>query len=409
MHSFTFWMICSPLVVAAVIYPLWSRWIAGAMVSAFSAILFWLVWVWPANEFWVLGYRLSRIEPWNPSGLSFSISSARTWLLVAYGVLFSVGVLALFFRSYRRILVWSLVWLASLSALWGSLELRQMFFMLSATAAVASIGLAGGLHARGSWRAMLFPAFSYPLTIVATWYVSRASLNPGDPHPFAYASALVGAALFPSLMIFPFHGAFPAIGEESSPPAGFVWFLLWPVAVWSVLIKVHQNVAWWQALPWASWLELSLVGTLLLVVFAGFWQRSPGRVLGYAVLATWALFLQRGAFGIGGFLLRGSGVGLSALGLVLLKELPTAVPPGWRRWHVAAGAGMYMAGMVLLVAGIVQFGEILKAYSLLIYAAAVSVFIGAALTSIAELWPSGFRDCGREFGRLFSQLRSAGR
>jgi hypothetical protein len=394
-HSFSLWTILFPLMVAAIVYPFRGRWIAGGISAAMSLLALWLVKVWPQVDFYVLGYRIEVGKTWNLAGVAFDSSSSRNWLMVAYAVLLSVGILALFLNTYRRTLVWSFVWVSVLTALWASVEVRQAAFLLSAAAIVAVFGVAGRPHARGAWRTMLFPSFAYPLVSVAVWYVSQVSLNPENRVPILYASTLVSAAVFASLMIFPFHGAFPAVGEEAEPPAAFVWFLLWPVAVWSVVVKAHRLLPWWSASVWTGWVELSLWGTLLLVIAAGFWQRSQGRTLGYAVLATWVLFLQVGSLGSRGLLLRGAGVAVAAFGITMLREVYERVPFHLKKTWDVLGIVLYLAGLGILCFGIVRFGQQMEAYRLLIEAAALSVFVGGVVSSVAYIRKEGILDFTR--------------
>ncbi len=389
MHSFAFWIIAWPLVTAVLVYPFRKKWLSGAIASLCSLMALWLVRAWPAGDFWVFGYRLSATEPWRFSGGTFIVTVARKELLLAYAVLASVGILALAFDSYRKALVWAFVWASALSALWEATGVGGVFFLLVLASSLGAIGVAGKPHARGGWRAMLFPSLSYPLVLIAMWYASQAPLNPEDGHVLFRASMLISAAIFLSLMIFPFHGAFPAIGEEANPPAGFVWFMLWPAAVWSVVLKMHQSLTWWHASRWTSWVELSLLGTLILVAAAGFWQRSPGRVLGYAVLATWTLFLQTGTFGSMGLWERGVGIEVAVLGLTMLRETLEAVPFRWRRHWKALATLLYLAGIWIVVLGIIKSGSSLKSHRLMVYGAAFSLLVGSVVASAWKLSDEG--------------------
>jgi len=389
MHSFAFWIIAWPLVGAALVYPFRERWLSGAIASLCSLMVLWLVRAWPAGDFWVFGYPLSATEPWHFSGETFVVTSARRELLLAYAVLVSVGILALIFDSYRKSLVWAFVWVSVLSALWEATGMGGLFFLLVLASSLGAIGVAGKPHARGGWRAMLFPSLSYPLVLIAIWYAAQAPLNPEDGHMLFRASMLISAAIFLSLMIFPFHGAFPAIGEEANPPAGFVWFMLWPAAVWSVVLKMHQSLTWWHASRWTSWVELSLLGTLILVAAAGFWQRSPGRVLGYAVLATWTLFLQTGTLGSMGLWERGAGLGVAVLGLTMLLETLKAVPFRWRRHWKALAASLYLAGLWIVILGIVKTGSGLGSHRAMAYGAVLSLLLGSVAATARKLSDEG--------------------
>ncbi len=360
MNGGAFWLIVLPLVAASVVYFVRHTFLAGLITAAWTALVAWILYLWPAGVFWVFGQQVDTTRTWRIAGLAFQLTkdTSRSWVFMAYLVVLGLGVLAVILPEMRPGLAWGNLWLSALAALWLSSSVWQEFFFVVVAAAIVSIGLAGPPSSRGAWRVVLFPALAYPLVILAHRYASIASLRPGDPHPLAIASIFLSVAIFPLLLLFPFHGAFPAVGEEAHPTLAVLWAVLWPAAIQALLVQVSRQLPWWTMESGISWITWAVYGTLVWASLASLWQRKPGRLWGYAALTTWVLLLRQGEPSWGIPMWRGCGLVAAAVGIAGLnsrarwKLLPRRVEP-LKKWCCSF---LYVAAILALAYLVVKSG-----------------------------------------------------
>ncbi len=388
MNGGAFWLITVPVAVALISYPLRKTFVAGLVTAAWCGLASWILYLWPTGIFWVFGRQVETTRVWEVAGFSFQLtrSGTRSWMFMAYLTLLGLALLAVLFPEMRSGLVWGNLWLSALASVWLSTSVWQGFLFVALAAVVAAIGLAGPPSARGAWRAMLFPVLVYPLTVVAHRYASIAPLRPGDLHPLAVASVLLSAAVFPLLLLFPFHGAFPAVGEESRPGPAILWALLWPEVLLALLYRLSQQAPWWHMESGISWLTWAVWLTLAWVMLASAWQRNPGRVWGYAALATWVLLLRQSEPTWTMHLWRGVGLAASALAAsVMRSRAEWRLAPRWfvkGRWWCCAV--LYLAGMLSLTALMVRGGSVVPWEGALRAGAGASLALGTALVLIRD-------------------------
>ncbi len=394
MNGGAFWLITAPIAVALISYPLRKTFLVGLVTAAWCGLVSWILYLWPTGIFWVFGRQVDTTRTWEVAGFAFRLtrSGARSWMFMAYLTLLGIALLAALFPEMRPGLVWGNAWLSALAMVWLSTSVWQEFLFVAIAAATAAIGLAGPPSSRGGWRAMLFPALVYPVTVVAHQYASLAPLRPGDPHPLAVASMLLSVAVFPLLLLFPFHGAFPAIGEESDPSPAILWALLWPAAIQAVLYHLSRQTPWWRMESGMTWLTWAVWATLAWVLLASAWQRKPGRVWGYAALATWVILLRQSQATWVTYLWRGLGVAAAAFAVAAMGDnmkwrlLPRRLA-AVRRWCCAA---LYLAGVLALAAMVVRGSDVVAWEGALRAGAGLSLAVGAVVALVREMRsPSG--------------------
>jgi hypothetical protein len=385
-----FWLITAPVAVALISYPLRKTFVAGLVTAAWCGLVSWILYLWPTGIFWVFGRQVETTRVWEVAGFSFQLtrSGTRSWMFMAYLTLLGLALLAVLFPEMRPGLAWGNFWLSALATVWLSTSVWQSFLFISLAAAIAAMGLAGPPSARGAWRAMLFPVLVYPLTVVAHRYASMAPLRPGDLHPLAAASVLLSAAIFPLLLLFPFHGAFPAVGEESRPTPAILWVLLWPEAIQALLYRLSQQAPWWNMESGISWLTWAVWGTLAWVLLAAAWQRKSGRLWGYAALVTWVFLLRQSESTWTMYLWRGLGLVAAAFAFSVersdlgWKLLPRRL--AWvRRWSSVL---LYLAGMLALAALMIQGGGVVTWEGALRAGAGASLAVGTVSVLVRGRW-----------------------
>ncbi|MGD1996367.1 MAG: proton-conducting transporter membrane subunit [Anaerolineae bacterium] len=203
-----------------------------------------------------------------------------------------------------------------------------LFLQIAAALAVFPLH-AEATSARGGLRYLSFYTLALPGLLVSHWVLERYAVSP-DQQAFLYtATVLIGLSFALMLGIFPFHAWVPAVGADGAPLTSAFLYTVVTSGVWFLLLDYLQIYPWlsahrqWQPL-------LSTIGSTTVIVggLLGTTRRSPGALMGYAVMVDTGLAVvalgqgtQRGiGLAIGLLFARALGVLLMASGLEGLRR-----------------------------------------------------------------------------------------
>lgn len=281
----------------------WERITAvlGAVVVASWGVLLWQVdlaqpmWILPGGRAMVdMGASLERL------GFTFRLEPGAIPILVASLLLVAAAFgLAACLSQGRSFVPFTLVLLAGYSALalliTGPLAppLLTPMVLVGLTAVSIFVLQAGRLVGpAGPLRSLAPPMLSFPLFLVAAWYIEQIPLNPQDNSAAAAAAQLIALGMILLLAPVPFHGAQPAITQSAPPVVAALVILLMELALLHLLYRIADGFPFVQELApinlWLNWLGLA---TAVWGGIAAAGANHAGRLWGYTALHDWGLIL----------------------------------------------------------------------------------------------------------------------
>jgi len=286
------WLWIALPMLAAVGLSLWprvptrrKRW--GAV--AIAALLSLIAWKVPIGEpLPLLGYRWTwTLAPeWRLLGRTFELSEkARPWLMALYAW---AGLWALFSAEARLapdFPAWSLALPATLTLalaaqdfLYTVLLLGLAYLSLTFLWTTTSRPIRGA----GVMRFLTFAVLGLPLLLLALARLPGLETAPPDTPGVVHGGLLLGLGLALWAGVFPFHTAYPLLGQEGHPyRLSFGWWLTHFALVLAVLHWAPQFV-WLRDNPHlTAGLKGLGLGTLALAGLLVLFPRDLGRVAGY--------------------------------------------------------------------------------------------------------------------------------
>jgi NADH:ubiquinone oxidoreductase subunit 2 (subunit N) len=334
----SFIWIVFPGVIALLCSFLHRRETLVAVLGTFTALLlaglaYWL----PSEEQMTLGpWTFPFSDTWVVLGRSFILSTSdRPALIILYlaaGLWFGAVPIA---RPGQLFVAFGLGVVTLLTAaiavdpfLYAALLLEIAVLM-----SIPTLIYHGKRVGRGVIRYLTYQTLGLPFILFTGWMLTGVEGTPGDQELILRAAAFLGFGFALILAVFPFHTWIPMVAKDSHPfAAGFI-FLLLPGAISLFGLSFLERYAWLREIP-GTYVVLQIVGVGM-VLLAGLWsifQRDLGRLMGFALLLDIgfsflavsqaqgdqaAMFL---GFFFAGFIPRGLGLGIWALGLSYLSR-----------------------------------------------------------------------------------------
>lgn len=217
----------------------------------------------------------------------------------------------------------------------------------------------------GPLRMLIPPVLTFPLFLVASWYIDQLALSPRDQTLTNIVSVLLTVGILILLSPVPLHSAMADVAETAPPIATTLLTLLYQLAL---LHLVYRVILAYPFLPSAaffgSWLPLAGLLTTVWAGIAAAGADHPGRLWGYAALHDWGLIIM--VLGVPGtigwqtalllFALRSVSMLTAAIGLSALEHASRTFDPEWLQgigkrmpWNSAAFlmGGLGLAGFPL--------------------------------------------------------------
>ncbi len=286
---------------------------------------------------------------------------------LAMGFLFLTGA-GLFLLAWRfdRGELFAPMGLGLLSLLGGVLLVRPLIYaalllQIAAALSVFPLHAEEGTPARGGLRYLTFYTLALPGLLVSHWLLDIYTVSPDQADLLHTATVLIALSFALTLGLFPFHAWVPTVGSDGAPLMSAFLYTATAGGVWFLLLDYLQTYPWLsEHAQWSSLLSTTGAVTAVIGGLLGTTRRSPGTLMGYAVMVDTGLAVvalgqgtQRGVgVAIGLLFARSLGTALMAAGLGGLKERSggsTDLPDGigwqapWSTLAVLVG-GLSLAG-----------------------------------------------------------------
>lgn len=299
-----FLLIGSLLAAAVVTYVLreWERVAAlvGVAITGFWATLLWQVdlrsplWILPTGQVVDLGAPLARLS----YTLRLEPGAVPILTVMLFLAAAAFGIAACISQG-RSFVPFSLALVAGycVPALLITGPVAPPLLTPLLLAILATLGIfmlqAGRLaHAAGPLRSVLPTFLTFPLFLIASWYIQQIPLNPQDTSAARMAAQIMLLGLVLILGPVPLHGAQAAIAQSAPPVVTALVTLLAQLAALHLLYRtlvVFEFVP--QLAPLALWLTWVGLVTAVWGGVAAFGATHAGRLWGYAALHDWGLIL----------------------------------------------------------------------------------------------------------------------
>jgi NADH-quinone oxidoreductase subunit N len=284
--------------VVAVLLAFIRRWkyivlILGVLCSLLLAGLAWVV---PIGEPWTMGSLTINIsETLSILGRQFVIQSSDTPILILIYLSIAFWFGGTIMTNVASLFVPVGLGIASLSTAVFAVEpflYAALFIELAVLVSVPILVSPGVQVGRGVLRFITFETLGVPFILLTGWLIAGLVASPVDSELILMANFTLGLGFVLMLGIFPFHTWIPMITEESHPySAAFILFFI-PLLVTLFGLGLMDQYIWLRS---SSTLYTALrIAGVGMVLVGGVWaafQRSIGRLIGFAVLIEIGLAL----------------------------------------------------------------------------------------------------------------------
>lgn len=319
----------------AVLLALVSRWKYVVFpLGIFSAlILAGLAWIVPVGVQWEIGFlTINLSDTLSILGRQFVVQSPDTPIIILFYTSLAFWLAGALMIDVSNLFVAVGFGIASLSTAVLAVEpfLYAALFIELVVLVSVPILVSPGLNVgRGVLRFITFETLGMPFILLTGWLISGLIASPIDSDSVLMANFFLGLGFAFLLGIFPFHTWVPMITEEAHPYiAVFLLFMLPLIIILFGLGLIDQYI-WLRSSPNLYAMLRFAGGSMLLV--GGLWaafQRSLGRIVGFAVMIEIGMFLLV----IGSD--AGTGAAVPLLGLFFAMLVPWGLSLGV--WALAA-------------------------------------------------------------------------
>jgi NADH:ubiquinone oxidoreductase subunit 2 (subunit N) len=284
--------------VVAVFLALIRRWkyiilLLGVLCSLILAGLALIV---PIGEPWVIGSQTVNVsDTLSILGRQFIIQSSDTpiLILIYVGLAFWFG--GTIMADVNSLFVPVGLVIASLSTAVLAVEpflYAALFIEMAVLVSVPILVSPGIPVGKGVLRFITFETLGVPFILLTGWLIAGLVASPVDTEVILMANFTLGLGFALMLGIFPFYTWIPMITEETHPYiAAFILFVI-PVLIMLFGLGLMDQYIWLRSS--ADLYAIFRIAGLGMVIVGGLWgafQRSLGRLIGFAVMSEIGLSL----------------------------------------------------------------------------------------------------------------------